>query len=125
MAFEVQPDGSLKNPRVFAMSGGDGLAVDNAGRLYSAVAAAMGIRVFNPRGELLGTIPAGVPPAGKRRRPDIRRCPADMLMLSRPTRDEVRSGFERTYADPIPSAGQIPVAVLSVEIHAVVVVLQL
>jgi gluconolactonase len=62
MAFDVQPDGSLKNPHVFAMSGGDGLAVDNAGRLYSAVAAALGIRVFNPQGELLGTIPAGVPP---------------------------------------------------------------
>jgi len=62
MAFDVQPDGSLKNPRVFAMSGGDGLAVDNAGRLYSAVAAATGIRVFSPQGELLGTIPAGVPP---------------------------------------------------------------
>jgi len=62
MAFDVQTDGSLKNPRVFAMSGGDGLAVDNAGRLYSAVAAAVGIRVFSPQGELLGTIPAGVPP---------------------------------------------------------------
>jgi gluconolactonase len=61
-AFDVQTDGSLKNPHVFAMSGGDGLAVDNAGRLYSAVAAALGIRVFSPRGELLGTIPAGVPP---------------------------------------------------------------
>ena len=44
------------------MSGGDGLAVDNSGRLYSAVASVRGIRVFSPRGELLGTIPAGVPP---------------------------------------------------------------
>ena len=62
MAFDVKADGSLKNPRVFAMSGGDGLAIDNAGRLYSAVAAAVGIRVFSSKGELLGTIPAGVPP---------------------------------------------------------------
>jgi gluconolactonase len=61
-AFDVQPDGRLKNPHVFAISGGDGLAVDNAGRLYSAVAAAVGIRVFSPQGELLGTIPAGAPP---------------------------------------------------------------
>jgi gluconolactonase len=62
MAFDVRTDGSLINRRVFAMSGGDGLAVDNAGRLYSAVAAAVGIRVFSPGGDLLGTIPAGVPP---------------------------------------------------------------
>jgi gluconolactonase len=62
MAFDVQLDGSLKNPRVFAMSGGDGLAVDNAGRLYSAVNNAMGIRVFSSKGELLGLIPVGVRP---------------------------------------------------------------
>jgi len=47
---------------VFAMSGGDGLAVDNSGRLYAAVNNAMGIRVFSPKGELLGLIPVGVRP---------------------------------------------------------------
>ena len=62
MAFDIQGDGSPKNPRVFAMSGGDGLAVDNSGRLYAAVNNAMGIRVFSPKGELLGLIPAGVRP---------------------------------------------------------------
>jgi gluconolactonase len=62
VAFDVAPDGRLANRRVFAMSGGDGLAVDTAGRLYAAVANVMGIRVFSPQGALLGTIPAGVPP---------------------------------------------------------------
>src|SRR5262249_26007169 len=62
MAFDVQADGSLKNPRVFAMSGGDGLAVDNACRLYSAVAAAGGNRVFSPHGDVFWTIPDRVPP---------------------------------------------------------------
>lgn len=62
MAFDVQPDGSVKNGRTFAMSGGDGLAVDNAGRLYAAVGAVRGIRVFSPQGDDLGTIPSGSPP---------------------------------------------------------------
>ncbi len=35
--------------------GGDGLAVDNRGRIYSATAA--GIQVFSPQGKHLGTIP--------------------------------------------------------------------
>lgn len=62
MAFDVQPDGSVTNPRTFAMSGGDGLAIDNAGRLYAAVGAVRGIRVFSPQGQDLGTIPSGTPP---------------------------------------------------------------
>jgi len=62
MAFDVQPDGSVTNPRTFAMSGGDGLAIDNAGRLYAAVAGVRGIRVFSPQGQDLGTIPSGTPP---------------------------------------------------------------
>ena len=62
MAFDVQPDGSVTSPRTFAMSGGDGLAIDNAGRLYAAVAGVRGIRVFSPEGQDLGTIPSGTPP---------------------------------------------------------------
>lgn len=44
------------------MSGGDGLAMDDAGRLYSAVGAVRGIRVFSLQGQDLGTIPAGASP---------------------------------------------------------------
>jgi len=70
LAYDIQPDGSLKNRRVLAKYefihqrpealpdqrfGGDGLAVDNRGRIYSATAA--GIQVFSPQGKHLGTIP--------------------------------------------------------------------
>jgi gluconolactonase len=58
VAFDVQPDGSVKNPRKFAESRGDGLAVDSAGRLYAAVA--QGINVISPQGQILGTIPTPV-----------------------------------------------------------------
>ena len=36
-------------------SGADGLAIDNDGRLY--VVSLGGVHVFNPKGDLLGTIP--------------------------------------------------------------------
>jgi len=58
VAFDVAPDGSVRNPRKFADSRGDGLAVDSAGRLYAAVAA--GINVISPQGRILGTIPTPV-----------------------------------------------------------------
>jgi gluconolactonase len=62
IAFDVQPDGSVANGRVFATyqgtgpegSGGDGMAMDAQGRLYSA--SINGVQVFSPRGEYLGTI---------------------------------------------------------------------
>ena len=70
LAFDIQPDGSLKNRRIFSKYefihqrpealpdqrfGGDGLAVDNQGRVYAATAA--GIQVFSAQGKHLGTIP--------------------------------------------------------------------
>ena len=69
-AFDVQPDGTLKNQRNFAKYeivthrpngtpdvrfGGDGLTVDAQGRVYAATAA--GIQVFSPQGQHLGTVP--------------------------------------------------------------------
>ena len=59
VAFDVRDDGSFSNPRKFAQTGGDGLAIDSAGRLYAAVGAG-GIRVVSPQGEILGTIPTPV-----------------------------------------------------------------
>jgi gluconolactonase len=71
VAFDVQPDGSVRNPRNFARlsgirmtnqgvrSGADGLAVDEAGRLY--VTSTIGVQVFSPQGRHLGTIPIGNP----------------------------------------------------------------
>jgi gluconolactonase len=66
-AFDVQPDGGVKNRRRFAKLGGftqpatalprsgaDGMAIDSRGRLY--VTSDIGIQVIGPGGENLGTI---------------------------------------------------------------------
>jgi gluconolactonase len=66
LAFDVQPDGSLRNRRNFAKyisvkgpadedNGADGLAVDSEGRVY--VPTNLGVEVFSPQGRHLGTIP--------------------------------------------------------------------
>jgi gluconolactonase len=61
LAYEVQEDGTVRNRRNFARlvggsgTGADGLAIDQEGRLY--VATPIGIQVFNPQGQHLGTIP--------------------------------------------------------------------
>ena len=62
-AFDVRPDGSLANQREFAKlpaGGGDGMAVDAAGRLYVTVGGggggARGLYVFAADGKLLGHI---------------------------------------------------------------------
>ena len=73
VAFDVQPDGSLKNRRNFAkyegitrneagvqVGGGDGLTMDSQGRLYAATA--IGVQVFSAQGQHLGTIPTPRPP---------------------------------------------------------------
>ncbi len=72
-AYDVQADGMLTNGRVHAQTGGDGLAIDTEGRLYSAVAGQMGVRVVDPGGKIIGLIPSGSPPqsvgfAGKNKR---------------------------------------------------------
>jgi gluconolactonase len=58
-AFDVQADGSTRNRRTFGTlagdTGGDGMAIDNDGRLY--VTAALGVHVFAPDGRRLGLIP--------------------------------------------------------------------
>jgi gluconolactonase len=59
VAFDVKPDGSVRNLRRFAdVAGGDGLAVDSEGRLY--VATEPGIQVVSPAGRVLGLIPTPV-----------------------------------------------------------------
>jgi gluconolactonase len=57
MAWDVQPDGSVKNQREFAKlhgGNGDGMAVDAQGRIFDT---ADGIQVFGADGQYLGTIP--------------------------------------------------------------------
>ena len=72
LAFDIQPDGTVKNRRNFAKyqganrtdtgvtSGADGLAIDNDGRLYAATSA--GVEVFSAAGQHLGTIPVSRAP---------------------------------------------------------------
>lgn len=75
LAFDVQADGSLKNQRNFGKykslimpgspdpqltedNGADGMAIDDAGRVYTATN--VGVEVFSPKGEYLGAIPIGL-----------------------------------------------------------------
>ena len=65
VAFDVQPDGTVRNQRDFAKleagGAGDGMAIDAAGRLY--VTSAPGVQVFSPEGKYLGLIPTPRAPA--------------------------------------------------------------
>jgi gluconolactonase len=65
-AYDVQPDGTVKNKRPFAQlrdipagqeSGADGLAIDRNDRVYITTVA--GVQVFDAKGQYLGTITAG------------------------------------------------------------------
>ncbi len=72
LAFDIEVDGNVRNRRNFAKyqgvtqtptgvsSGADGLAIDSDGRIY--VATTVGVQVFNPQGQHLGTIPVSRAP---------------------------------------------------------------
>ncbi len=69
-AYDVQPDGSVKNKRVFAQlrdipegkeSGADGMALDREDRVYITTVA--GVQVFDAAGKYLGTIKVPRQPA--------------------------------------------------------------
>jgi gluconolactonase len=69
-AYDVQPDGSVKNRRTFAQlrdipegkeSGADGMALDRDDRLYVTTVA--GVQVFDAAGTYLGTIKVPRQPA--------------------------------------------------------------
>ncbi len=59
MAFDVLPDGTVKNERNFAKleagGSGDGMAIDSEGRLY--ISTGPGIQVISAEGKYLGVIP--------------------------------------------------------------------
>jgi sugar lactone lactonase YvrE len=57
MAFDVNPDGSLSGQRIFVNGlggGADGMAIDTGGNVF--VATLSGVRVYDPEGNLWGTI---------------------------------------------------------------------
>ncbi len=68
--FDVAPDGSLSNDRVFceakhgdAQGRPDGMKLDSQGNVYLAANSPEGIWVFDPEGKLLGFIGIGESPA--------------------------------------------------------------
>jgi len=61
-AFDVAPDSTLSNNRIFAtVPGADGMKVDAAGNVYCT--SKTGVMVFNPSGKHLGTFVAPEQPA--------------------------------------------------------------
>jgi gluconolactonase len=56
IAYDVQPDGSLKNERQFANVGGDGSTVDSQGRIYTTTNVGV-VKVVASDGKVLGDIP--------------------------------------------------------------------
>jgi len=60
VAYDVQPDGSLKNERQFSTCAcGDGSAIDSMGRIYST--GGNGVQVLDKSGKFLGEIPSTLP----------------------------------------------------------------
>ena len=64
-AYDIQPDGSVKNKRPFAQlrdipanseSGADGAAIDRDDRVY--ITTVSGVQVFDAKGQYLGAIKA-------------------------------------------------------------------
>jgi gluconolactonase len=62
VVFDVQPDGTVRNQRVFGKleagttgGAGDGMTIDAAGRIY--VTTGPGVQVLSPEGKYLGVIP--------------------------------------------------------------------
>ena len=69
-AYDVQPDGSVKNKRTFTQlrdipagseSGADGIAIDRDDRVY--ITTVTGVQVFDAKGQYLGTIKVARQPA--------------------------------------------------------------
>jgi len=52
--YEIRPDGSLANKKLFAEMGSDGMTIDSEGNIYLT---GNGVTVFNPKGEKIEHIP--------------------------------------------------------------------
>ena len=52
-AFDIQPDATLKNKRLFCEMGSDGMTIDSEGNVYLT---GKGVHVFNPAGEKIRQI---------------------------------------------------------------------
>ena len=54
-SFDVEPDGTLSNPKLFTHEGGESVITDTGGNVYIASGQ---IRIFDPAGKLINTINA-------------------------------------------------------------------
>jgi len=52
--YDIQPDASLANKKLFANMGSDGMTIDHTGNIYLT---GEGVTVFNPQGEQIAQIP--------------------------------------------------------------------
>ena len=52
--YDIMPDGSLTNKKLFCTMGSDGMTIDNKGNIYLS---GRGVTVFNPKGEQIEQIP--------------------------------------------------------------------
>jgi gluconolactonase len=52
--YDIQPDGSLANKKLFCTMGSDGMTIDNQGNIYLT---GRGVTVFNAKGEQIEQIP--------------------------------------------------------------------
>ena len=52
--YDIQPDASLANKKLFTNLGSDGMTIDNEGNIYLT---GKGVTVFNPQGEQIAQIP--------------------------------------------------------------------
>lgn len=57
-AYDINPDGTLTNPREFADSHSDGMTVDERGNVYVTTREA-GVTAFSPSGERIFNVPTG------------------------------------------------------------------
>jgi gluconolactonase len=57
IVFDVDASGAIGNPQPFINAGSDGMAIDCAGNLY-ITQAQVGVRVYDPSGNALGTLAA-------------------------------------------------------------------
>ena len=51
--YDIQPDGTLANKKLFCEMGSDGMTIDNKGNIYLT---GRGVTVFNPQGEQIAQI---------------------------------------------------------------------
>lgn len=61
--YDIEEDGMLTNKRLFVDAGGDGMTIDKQGNIYLTTNGKMAVEIFNPKGELITSIPVPEQPS--------------------------------------------------------------